>query len=99
MSKRLVISYKTYDFTNDNGKRLFGAKLQYINKRNSSKDNIEGNPVMIIDVKGEDLLKKLKGAPAIYDIETYEEADKNNKPVTYIEELEHISDIDFAQFF
>ena len=63
MSKHLILSKKTYDFTNNDGERVQGLKLSYLNDKPSVRDNEEGFTPMIININDKSIVKSFKRNP------------------------------------
>jgi hypothetical protein len=99
MSKYLVLSLKPYDFVNDDGERIQGAKVSYLNKKPSVRENETGFPPLIVSITNPNLLQDLKSAPAIYDMDFEQVTGRNNKPELMLSSLEYIAPVDFSLFF
>lgn len=99
MGKFLVLSVKPYDFENDKGERIQGARVSYLNRKPSARDNEEGFPPLIVTINDGDLVKELKQVPAIYDMEFEQVTGKNNRPELMLSSLEYVAPVDFSIFF
>lgn len=93
--KYLVLSAKTYDFETKVGERIQGAKIAYIGKKSSSRENEYGNPPLIvncsIDAIPEEVLNSL---PSICDLEFEQVTGKNNKPELILTNVSYLESID-----
>lgn len=99
MSKYMVLSVKPYDFQNDKGERIQGARVSYLNKKPSVRDNELGFPPLQVSITNQNLLNELKQVPAIYDMEFEQVTGRNNKPELMLSEIEMVSPVDFSVFF
>jgi len=99
MAKYLVLSVKSYDFENDRKERIVGAKISYLNRNPSKKENEYGYPPLIVSISDKDVLGQLTKAPAIYDLEFEQTTGKNNKPEIILTEVAYISPVDFSVLF
>ncbi|WP_335918022.1 hypothetical protein [Shewanella chilikensis] len=99
MSKHLVLSVKPYDFQNNQGERVTGAKVTYINKKPSSREGEYGYPPLIVSVSNMNLVSNLKEVPAVYEMDFEQVTGKNNKPEIILTDVELISPVDMAQIF
>lgn len=99
MAKYLVLSVKTYDFENDKKERIVGAKISYLNRNPSKKENECGYPPLIVSIGDKEVLSQLTKAPAIYDLEFEQTTGKNNKPEIILTEVSYVSPVDFSEFF
>jgi hypothetical protein len=99
MAKYLVLSVKSYDFENDKKERVVGAKISYLNRKPSKKENECGYPPLIVSINDKEVLEQLKEAPAIYELEFEQTTGKNNKPEILLTEVEYVAPVDFSEFF
>lgn len=99
MSKYLVLSVKSYDFESNTGERVSGAKITYINKKPSSRENELGYPPLIVNVKDNAVIDKINKAPAIYDMDFEQITGKNNKPEIALVDAEPVSEVDMSLIF
>lgn len=98
MSKYIVLSVKPYDFENDKGEHIEGAKISYINRNPSVREGELGYPPLIVSVTNKNLLKQLGEAPAVYDMDFEQVTGKNNKPELLLTSLDFVSPVDFSVF-
>lgn len=98
MSKKLVLSAKLYDFTNDRKERISGMKITYINAK-PVKANEVGHPPMMMNISDPDISRKINVVPAIYDIDFDEVAGKNNKPQLIVSDADLISEVELSALF
>lgn len=97
--KYFVLSAKTYDFENNQGERIKGSKVSYINKKATERDNEFGNPPLIVNTASDidkDLLSQL---PAICELNFEQVTGKNNKPELVLTDLELVTEIDLELIF
>lgn len=99
MSKCLVLSIKPYDFENNKGERVQGAKVAYINKRATSRENEKGNPPLIVAISNTEMLKEISEVPAIYDLDFEQVTGKANKPELVLSGIEYIHPVDLSSLF
>jgi hypothetical protein len=99
MAKYLVLSVKSYDFENDKKERVVGAKISYLNRKPSKKENECGYPPLIVSINDKEVLSQLQQAPAIYELEFEQTTGKNNKPEILLTEVEYISPVDLSILF
>lgn len=99
MSKYIVLSFRPYDFQTDQGERVQGAKVSYLNRRPNVKEGEFGYPPLIVNITNQDIIKDIKEVPAIYEMEFEQVTGKNNKPELMLTSLEHVAPVDFTMFF
>ena len=99
ISKHLILSKKAYDFTNNDGERVQGLKLSYLNDKPSVRDNEEGFTPMIININDKSIVKSLKEIPGIYEMTFDQVTGKNNKPEIILSEVSFLSSTDLSVLF
>lgn len=99
MSKYIVLSFKPYDFQNEQGDRVQGAKVSYLNRKPSVREGEFGYPPLIVNITNPEIIKSIKEVPAIYEMEFEQITGKNNKPELMLTSLEHETPVDFSMFF
>lgn len=99
MSRYLILSVKPYDFENKDGERVQGAKIAYINKKPSTRENEAGHPPMLVNTSNTNLLECINVVPGIYELEFEQVTGKNNKPEILLSEAECCSPVDLLQLF
>ena len=98
MSKHLVLSVKSYSFTNKDGQRITGAKVAYVNKKASVRQNELGHPPMIVNVS-DDVEVLFSDVPGIYDMTFEQVTGKDNKPEIVLTDVCIVKPIDFDEIF
>lgn len=99
MSKHLVLSVKSYDFENKNGERITGAKVSYVNKKASTRDQEYGHPPMIVSVSNVELVQQFREIPGIYEMDFEQVTGKNNKPEIILSDVELVEPMALSSFF
>lgn len=99
MSKHLLLSKKSYDFVNNDGERIQGLKLSYINENPSKRENEEGFTPMIINVNDKNISKSIKQVPGIYEMNFDQVTGKNNKPEILLSDITFLSETDINLLF
>lgn len=87
MMKVLILSAKSYDFTNDDNERLCGTKISYLVDQQADDDCL-GFPPMSATLTKQDLMGQVKTVPAIYNIDFTLKSGKNNKAELVLSKLE-----------
>ena len=98
MSKYVVLSYKPYDFVNNEGHRVSGARISYINRKPSTRENEFGYPPLTVTISDQNVLKDVKEVPGVYEMEFEQVTGKNNKPELILTTLEQVAAVDFSVF-
>lgn len=99
MSKHLVLSVKTYDFKNDGGEQITGAKVSYINKKASPREEEVGHPPMIVSINDMKLVQQFREVPGIYEMDFEQITGKNNKPEISLFDVEFVEPFDLVSLF
>ena len=99
MSKHLVLSVKSYDFRNNDGEQITGAKVSYINKKPSSREAELGHPPMIVSINDMKLVQEFREVPGIYEMEFEQITGKNNKPEISLFDVDFIETFDVSVLF
>ena len=99
MSKKLILSKKTYDFVNTEGERIQGLKLAYLNESPSKRENEEGFTPMILNISNKELLKSLEEIPGIYEMDFDQVTGKNNKPELLLSEIKFLAPAEITLLF
>lgn len=95
----LVLSANTYDFENQQGNRISGTKISYIDKSLINKENQFGIfPLMMSTdrVISDELLKQL---PALCNLSFNKVLGKNNKPEDTLSDIKIVLPIDVNEMF
>ncbi len=99
MSKVIVLGHsKPYDFKQDNGDRLQGVKISYINSKPSVKDGEVGFTPIQVTVNPS-VLGDLKELPGLYDVSFEMVAGRNNKPEIAVTGFDFIKAVDMQLLF
>lgn len=89
--KCLVLSAKSYDFENNEGQRIQGTKISYINKKSTERENEFGNPPLIVNTTTPVDKNILNLLPAVCDLNFEQVTGKNNKPELVLTDLELVA--------
>lgn len=92
MSKHIVTGIKPYDFVDDNGQRLQGVKLYYLDNHQENEPNMKGFFPLNLSLTG-DHAAKFTEVPGIYDLDFRQTSDKYGKPVLKLRDASFVSSV------
>lgn len=95
----LVLSANTYDFENQQGQRVSGTKISYIDKSLMNKENQFGTAPLMMSTDrliSNDLLIKL---PALCNLSFNKVLGKNNKPEDVLTDIQIVTPVDINEMF
>lgn len=78
--KHLVLGIKPYDFVDDNGQRLQGVKIYYLDNHLENNANAKGYLPLNLTLVGGDHVDKFISVPGFYNLEFAMMPDKYGKP-------------------
>lgn len=90
MSKHIVTGIKPYDFVDDNGQRLQGVKVFYLDNHQENEPNLKGYFPLNLSLTG-DHAAKFTEVPGIYDLDFRQTSDKYGKPVLKLRNVNFVS--------
>lgn len=92
----LLLSLKTYDFTNDKNERVQGAKISYVMTEKVQEDGLCGFPPIQTSINNE-TYKKISAVPGLYDFQFEMKPGKNNKAEMFLKDVNFVQEIDFTK--
>lgn len=95
----LVLSANTYDFENQQGQRVLGTKISYIDKSLMNKENQFGIFPLVISTErliSKELLKQL---PAVCNLRFNKVLGKNNKSEETLSEINIVKPLEIEEIF
>lgn len=92
----VVQSLKAYDFKNDSGERVQGAKLSYFSLSPVAQEGLEGNPPLQATVDT-NIVTNLVKVPGLYNFDFDMKPGRNNKPELVLSKATFISEVDFKK--
>lgn len=95
----LVLSANTYDFENQQGQRVSGTKISYIDKSLMNKENQFGIPPLMMStdrILNKELLNQL---PALCNLDFNKVLGKNNKPEDVLTDIQIVTTVDIKEMF
>lgn len=98
MAKVMVVGLKTYNFENQQGQKIEGAKVSYISDLESNKSNEVGYLPIQASVPL-NLVTSLKEIPGIYEVKYDMVPGRNNKPEVTVVGFDFINSCDFLGLF
>lgn len=96
--KVLITGVKSYNFTNDAGEKIEGAKVSYLGSKPSVKQGETGFTPMQITCNKE-ILSGICNLPGIYDADFEMVPGRNNKPELAITSFSFLHDVDIPSLF
>lgn len=86
MSKHLVTGIKPYDFTDENGQRLLGVKVYYLDNDPEDTQGAKGFFPLNLSIFG-DHASKFQSVPGVYDLEFKQVSDKYGRPTLKLRDV------------
>lgn len=90
----IILSVKKYDFKNDEGQQITGAKVSYVNLVPSAESSIEGCPPIQVSIDTS-LINTFKDLPCHAQIQYTMGVGKNNKPELKVSGFKYLSPVNF----
>lgn len=97
MAKHIVIAVEPVDFMDDNGERIQGAKVHYLQDEPEDAPNAKGHLPLNLFLKG-DPLGKFRHLPGVYELNFGQRRDKQGKPITVLRDVECIEEFSLPTF-
>lgn len=89
MSKHIVTGIKPYDFVDQDGQRLQGVKVFYLDNDAEDSAGAKGFFPLNLSITG-DHVSKFSAIPGIYDLDFKQVSDKFGKPVLRLRNVEFV---------
>ncbi len=93
MSKHVVTGVKIHDFADENGQRVQGVKVYYLDNVANDSSDAKGYFPLNSYLSG-DHAHKFPATPGIYDIEFKFDSDKFGKPVVRLRDIQFIEAVE-----
>lgn len=92
MSKHIVTGIKPYDFVDQDGQRLQGVKVYYLDNVAEDSQGAKGFFPLNLSIIG-DHVSKFSSIPGAYDLDFKQVSDKYGKPTLKLRNVEFIKPI------
>lgn len=92
MSKYIVTGIKPYDFANEDGQRLQGVKVYYLDNEPEDRKGARGFFPLNLSISGDHVLK-FDAVPGIYDLDFKQVSDKYGRPTLRLRDVEFVSSV------
>ncbi|HHY13088.1 MAG TPA: hypothetical protein GX526_00375 [Thermoanaerobacterales bacterium] len=96
MNRFLVLALQHYDFKNDSGERVNGAKVTYISPKASSRENEVGYCPLIVNISDSSVVRKFGQVPGIYNMTFEQVTGRNNRPSIILSDVDFINEVDMS---
>ena len=97
MTKHLVTGVKPYDFVDDNGQRLQGVKLYYLDNHLENDSRAKGYFPLNLSLLGNHA-DKFISVPGVYDLEFKMTPDKYGKPQIKLHDVSFVDSVELPVF-
>lgn len=89
MSKHIVTGIRPFNFANDNGEKVEGVTVYYLDTHNEKSDYGRGHTALNLTLIG-DHLDKFVELPAVYDLNFRQSRDSKGRPTLRLQDLEFV---------
>lgn len=89
MSKHIVTGIRPFDFANDDGEKVQGVTVYYLDTFNEESDYSRGHTALNLTLIG-DHLHKFVELPAVYDMNFRQSRDSKGRPTLRLQDLEFV---------
>lgn len=93
MGKHIVTGIKPYDFVDQDGQRLQGVKVYYLDNDAEDTKGAKGFFPLNLSITGGDHGSKFSAVPGVYDLDFKQVSDKYGKPVLRLRNVEFVKPI------
>lgn len=97
MTKHLVTGVKPYDFVDDNGQRLQGVKIYYLDNYLENDSRAKGYFPLNLSLLG-DHAHKFESVPGVYNLEFKMSPDKFGKPQIKLHDVSFVDSVELPVF-
>lgn len=92
MTKHIVIGTSPFDLVDDNGQRVQGVKVYYLDNDQEDSNGAKGFFPLNLSIMG-DHVSKFQSVPGIYDLEFKQKRDKYGKPSLSLRNVEFVESV------
>lgn len=92
MGKHIVTGIKPYDFVDDNGQRLQGVKVYYLDNDPEDTRGAKGFFPLNLSIAG-DHGSKFNSIPGVYDLDFKQVSDKYGRPTLKLRNVEFVKSV------
>lgn len=89
MSKHIVTGVRPFNFANDDGEKVQGVTVFYLDTHNESSEYAKGHTALNLTLIG-DHLNKFKQLPGVYDLDFRQSRDSKGRPTLRLQDLEFV---------
>lgn len=89
MTKHIVTGIRPFNFVNDNGEKVEGVTVYYLDTHNENTEYGKGHTALNLTLIG-DHLGKFKELPAVYDMDFRQSRDNKGRPTLRLQDLEYV---------
>lgn len=93
MSKHLVTGVRSFNFVNDDGEKIQGVTVHYLDNENENSEYSKGHTSLNLTMIG-DHLDKFKQMPGVYDLNFRQDRDKRGRPVLRLQDATFVKPFD-----
>ncbi len=92
MSKHIVTGIKPYDFADQDGQRLQGVKVYYLDNDAEDSKGAKGFFPLNLSITG-DHAAKFRSIPGVYDLDFKQVSDKYGKPMLKLRNVDFVKPV------
>lgn len=92
MSKHIVTGIKPYDFVDEDGQRLLGVKVYYLDNDPEDSKGAIGYFPLNLSIFG-DHVSKFSSVPGVYDLDFKQVSDKYGRPTLKLRNVEFVKSV------
>lgn len=89
MSNHIVTGVRPFNFVNDDGEKIQGVTVHYLDTVNENSDFGKGHAALNLTLIG-DHMAKFPELPAVYDLSFRQARDQKGRPVLKLQEVEYV---------
>lgn len=97
MTKHIVIGTNPFDLVDNNGQRIQGVKVYYLDTDPEEVNGAKGFFPLNLSIMG-DHVSKFTSVPGIYDLDFKQKRDKTGKPTLSLRSAEFIEPVTLPSF-